>query len=313
MSATSRSDVAFLFPGQGSQRVGMLAALEATDPGLVERHLGLAEELSGLPLRRLCAGGPPEQLKRTEVSQPALLALSLALIELAREAGLRPAFVAGHSLGEYAAAVAAGALGAEDAMRLVVRRSRLMAALQAERPGAMAAVLGPPAETVAGWCEAASTDCGPVAVANLNAPTQTVVSGAQEGVDGVCALAGEAGARAVHLPVGGAFHSPQMEPVRDALAGAAAAIEWRPAAAPLAANARGALVSSAAGVRAALVAQVAAPVRWVECMRALRAAGCTRFLELGPGRVLGGLARAIVPDAEVAAAGSRAALSAFAA
>jgi [acyl-carrier-protein] S-malonyltransferase len=285
----------------------MGAALRATDPDLLDRYLGLAEEVSGLPIGRLCAEGPPDVLRRTDVSQPAILAVSLAMGELARTMGVEPAFVAGHSLGEWTAAVVAGALAAEDGMRLVAHRGRLMAACQAERAGTMAAVIGLPGDAVATFCDAA----GEAVVANRNTPTQTVVSGAVEAVERVCELGREAGGRAIPLDVGGAFHSPQMVPVRAALATAAGDVSWRQATVPIAANALAGLVSSAEMVRSALVMQVAEPVDWVRCIRSLLDAGCTRFLELGPGRVLAGLVRAIDRSATVASAESRAELEIF--
>lgn len=284
----------------------MADALRSTDPGLVDHHLRIAEQASGLPIRRHCADGPIEELTRTEVSQPAILALSLALHEVARELWPGPAFVAGHSLGEYAAAVAAGSLHADDAMSLVVVRSRLMAAVQAQAPGAMAAIVGPCCEAVAAWCEDASP-IGPVCIANFNSPKQTVVSGSREAVARVCALAEEHGARrAKTLPVGGAFHSPAMDGVRAALAAASAGVAWRRAAVPLAANAPGRLVREPEDVRAALIEQISAPVRWIDCVRALAAGGCTDAVELGPGRVLTGLMRTVEPGIRAVAADSRA-------
>jgi [acyl-carrier-protein] S-malonyltransferase len=301
--------VAFLYPGQGSQRVGMGAALRASDPAVFDRYFGLADDVSGLPVRRLCLEGPADELTRTEISQPALFALSLALTDIAREEGIEPALVAGHSLGELSAAVAAGVLSVEDGMRLVVARSRRMAVMQAERPGAMAAVLGLYADRVHELCGRA----GDVVVANLNAPGQIVVSGDRAAVESLCELVDAAGGRAVRLPVGGAFHSPAMAPVRETLACTADELTWRAPRVPLAANASGRLVRHADDVRAALVAQVAAPVHWVDCMQALVEAGATTFLELGPGRVLTGLARSIRRDLPAAAADTRAKLTAFAA
>ena len=301
--------LAFLYPGQGSQKVGMGAALRTSDRAVFDHHFGLADDIAGLPVSRLALEGPADELTRTEVSQPALFAFSLALTEIARQEGIEPALVAGHSLGELTAAVAAGALGLEDGMRLVVERSRRMAAVQAAAPGAMAAVLGLDAERVHELCARA----GDVVVANLNAPGQIVVSGACDAVPSLCELVDEAGGRAVRLPVGGAFHSPAMTPVRDALARAVAGLKWHPPRMPLAANAFGRLVRHPDEVRAALVTQVAAPVRWVDCMQALVSAGATEFLELGPGRVLTGLARTIRRELPVAAADSRPKLAAFAA
>jgi [acyl-carrier-protein] S-malonyltransferase len=301
--------LAFLYPGQGSQKVGMGAALRASDRAVFDRHFGLADDVVGLPVTRLCLEGPADELTRTEVSQPALFAFSLALTEIALQEGIEPAFVAGHSLGELTAAVAAGALGPEDGMRLVAERSRRMAVVQAAAPGTMAAVLGLSAERVRELCQRA----GDVVVANLNAPSQIVVSGTRDAVQSLCELVDEAGGRAVRLPVGGAFHSPAMLPVRDALARATAGLEWHPPRVPLAANAFGRLVRHPDEVRAALVTQVAAPVHWVDCMEALVSAGATAFLELGPGRVLTGLARSIRRELPVTAADSRPKLAAFAA
>jgi [acyl-carrier-protein] S-malonyltransferase len=300
--------LAFLYPGQGSQRVGMGAALRATDPTVFDRYLGLADDVAGLPIGRLCLEGPGDQLIRTEVSQPALFALSLALTEIAREHGLEPRVVAGHSLGEYAAAVAAGALSLEDGMRLVALRGRLMGAVQARRPGAMAAVIGLETGAVAALCRLV----GHVVVANHNAPGQVVVSGASASVQTLCARVEAAGGRAVRLPVGGAFHSPAMEPVRAALAQHSTTIAWRSVRVPLASNASGALLTDGDAIGAAVVAQVTAPVRWVDCMHAMVAAGTTSFLELGPGRVLTGLVRSLRRDLPAGAADSRARLAAFA-
>jgi [acyl-carrier-protein] S-malonyltransferase len=233
------------------------------------------------------------------VAQPALFALGSALHELALEAGLRPGFVAGHSLGEYTAAVAAGALSPEDGLALVCERGRLMAEVQVQRPGAMGAVIGLPSEAVAELC----ARVGEVEPANLNTPTQTVVSGEEAAVAELLARASEAGAdRAVRLQVGAAFHSRAMRPVQAAMARRMEGLAWRDPEIALAANASGTLVSTAEEVHAALVAQIASPVRWVACVEALLAAGAGSFLELGPGRVLTGLLKAIAPGVSGAAA-----------
>ncbi len=305
------SKTAFLFPGQGSQRVGMGGDALAARPEVVERYLTLAQDASGLPIADLCRDGPIEELTRTEVAQPALFAISMAMFELAEEAGITADFVAGHSLGEYTAAVAAGCVSAQDGVRLVSERGRLMAAIQSERPGAMGAVIGLPAEQVAGLCESAA-ERGTVAPANLNTPTQTVVSGEEAGVMRLLELAEEAGAeRAIRLQVGAAFHSELMEPVQSSLAKTMETITWSDPRVPLVSNALGGAVETAQAVRDALIAQIASPVLWVDCVRWLVGAGCTRFLELGPGRVLSGLVRQIDPDVETLAADSPKKLAKF--
>jgi [acyl-carrier-protein] S-malonyltransferase len=267
--------------------------LLARRPALFEQRFAEAEAAAGLPLRRLALDGPLAALTRTEVAQPALFALSLALADEARAAGVRPALVAGHSLGEYVAAVVAGALCAEDGMRLVAERGRLMAEVQAGRCGAMVAVVGLPVERVRALCPPG------VSVANVNTPTQAVVSGDEAAVEALAQRAQDAGGRAVPLAVGAAFHSPAMAPVRDRLGELTRTMSWADPAVPLAANFSGALVTRGEEVRRALVEQVAAEVRWVDCVTALRRAGATAFVELGPRPVLAGLIKAIDRSATV--------------
>jgi [acyl-carrier-protein] S-malonyltransferase len=287
----------------------MGAELREARPELFERYLDLASQATGLDISTLALEGPIEELTRTNVAQPALFAVSLAVAELAREAGLRADVVAGHSLGEYTAAVAAGALGLEDGMHLVSRRGRLMAEIQDVRPGAMAAIIGLDTAAVDRLCaEAAST--GLVAPANLNTPDQIVVSGEEAAVARVIELAERAGAkRAIRLQVGAAFHSAMMEPVQRELADQMASIGWLDPQTPIASNASGELVTSAEGVRDALIAQIASPVRWADCVTAMTGYGAATFVELGPGRVLSGLVRQIVPGASVHAADSPAKLA----
>ena len=285
--------LAFLYPGQGSQKVGMGAALREVDPDLLNRHMERADELSGLPVSEYASEGPMESLTRTDVAQPALFALSMAVDEVARAKGLKPDFVAGHSLGEYSAAVAAGALDPEQGMRLVCERGRLMAGIDKQSPGAMAAIIGLEADVLEKLCGDASA-AGMVSLANLNSPTQIVVSGEEAGVVKLMELASEAGAaKTVRLQVGAAFHSELMKPVQASLAETMDQLDWSDLEVPLVANFSGSPVEDAASVREALTEQIASPVRWVDCVRTLVGAGCTDFLELGSGRVLGGLVRQI--------------------
>jgi [acyl-carrier-protein] S-malonyltransferase len=304
--------VAFLYPGQGSQRVGMGAEILKRNPELFERYIALADAAAGLPIRQYSLEGPIETLTETQVAQPALFAVSLAMTEVAREAGLRPDFVAGHSLGEYTAAVASGALSPNDGMWLVAERGRLMAGIQAERPGAMAAIVGLSIDAVSELCSQASA-AGLVAPANLNTPVQIVTSGEEAGIETLLDLARNAGAeKAIRLQVGAAFHSDLMKPVQASMAKAMETISWRDPDVPLVSNASGQLARTASEVRDALIAQIASPVLWVACVQTLIAAGCTTFLELGSGRVLTGLVRQIDPESDAFAADSPQKIATFA-
>jgi [acyl-carrier-protein] S-malonyltransferase len=272
--------------------------LRDADPGLYDKYLTKADEASGLPIRQYSLEGPIETLTETQVAQPALFALSLALVEAARASGLQAEYVAGHSLGEYTAAVASGALSVDDGMALVSERGRLMAGIQSERPGAMAAIIGLDADQLRALCEQAS-DAGLVSLANLNTPAQTVVSGEEAGVERLMELAADAGAaRVIRLQVGAAFQSELMKPVQEKLAERMSTIEWRDPDTPLVGNASARILTTGAEIHQALIDQIASPVRWVECVQALVDAGCDSFVELGPGRVLGGLVRQIAPGME---------------
>jgi len=287
--------LAFLFPGQGAQKVGMGQALAAAHP-LARETFETADRVLGVPLAKLCWEGPAEELTRSVNTQPALLTHSVAAWRLVDAAGLAPDYVAGHSLGEYSACVAAHALSFEDALRLTRRRGELMYEAGLARPGTMAAILGLDRAAVEAVCEQASAT-GIVRAANLNAPGQIVISGEIPAVERACELARERGAkRAIRLQVSGAFHSPLMEPAARGLAEALAQVRFRDARCPILANVSGTPVTRADDIRAALEAQLLSAVQWEDTMKSLVAVQATA-VELGTGNVLRGLLRTLAKDA----------------
>lgn len=302
-----------LFPGQGAQRVGMAADLAAAFPQARET-LGAIDEALGIPLSRLMAEGPEGELQQTHNTQPAILAHSAAVLSVVRHRLVGTACAAGHSLGEYSAYLAAGALDAPTAARLVRRRGELMHQAGSLRPGAMAAVLGLGTAEVEAACAGASAgDLGVAVAANLNAPDQTVISGDPRAVERAGELCRAAGARRVMpLKVSGAFHSPLMEPAVAGLREALAGVTFGPMEFPVIANASARPVSTGAEAVRLLTGQLTAPVRWVECIRtASEFSPDPLFLEIGPGSVLSGLLKRILPEARSITLGTAAEVEAF--
>ena len=297
--------VAALFPGQGSQAVGMGRDL-AERWGEAAAVFAGADRALELPLSELCWHGPEATLRLTENTQPALLAHSIAAWRVLEAAGVHVDGVAGHSLGEYSAVVAAGGLGLDDALRTVRLRGRLMQQAAPVGAGAMAAVLGLDDGDVISACEQATADGDGVAVAaNFNSPGQVVIAGDAAAVERAIGLCSERGARrAVALPVSAPFHSPLMVPAREGLEPTLRQLDFRPLVVPVYRNVDAAAVSDPDEVRHGLIRQVDAPVRWTETIRRMRADGFDTFIEVGTGTVLSGLVRRIDREAHCLAAGT---------
>jgi len=284
--------LAFLFPGQASQYPGMGRELAANHPA-ARSVFDEADRALGFSISDLCFNGSEEALKLTANTQPAILTVSVATYRVLAENGVAPAFVAGHSLGEFSALVAAGGLEFSDAVRLVRRRGEYMQTAVPEGVGAMAAILGLAPAQVAGICRQAA-DGQVVAPANLNSPEQTVISGHAEAVKRAVELASAGGAkRAVMLPVSAPFHSSLMKPAADRLEVELRTTAFHTLRVPLVNNADAELTTSGDEAREGLVRQVTLPVRWEESVRELIDQGVNTFVEVGPGRVLTGLLRQI--------------------
>ncbi|MFT5089319.1 MAG: [acyl-carrier-protein] S-malonyltransferase [Candidatus Latescibacterota bacterium] len=297
------SDFAYIFPGQASQAVGMAADLYAAHEG-VRTLFARADEVLGFALSDLCFNGPEEQLAQTAVTQPAVFVHSVAAFQLLEEQGLQPAVVAGHSLGEYSALVAAGALDFEVALQLVKDRSRSMQEAGEAQPGAMAALIGLGDAEVVALCERA-VDAGTVVAANFNAPGQVVVSGEKSAVARLGELAREAGVkRFIELAVSGAFHSPLMQPTAEHMQALLEAAPISVPRVPVITNVSATAVKDPEVLRGDLIKQITHSVRWTESMGALVEMGLARAVEVGPGAVLKGLMKRIARDVKILGAGT---------
>ena len=295
--------IAFIFPGQGSQKVGMGKALAEAFP-ICRQTFEEADAALGEPLSRLCFEGPEDQLTLTENTQPAILAVSVAAFRLVASLGISPSFVAGHSLGEYSANVAAGTIDFADALRIVRRRGRYMQEAVPVGTGAMAAILGLEAALVAQACEEAAQG-EVVSPANMNGAGQVVIAGAKDAVARASERAKALGAkRAIPLPVSAPFHCALMKPAEARLAPELRALTTHEPRVPIVANVDAEPKRHAADCIEALVAQVSSPVRWEDVVRRLASEGVTTYVEVGPGSVLSGLARKIHRDATVLSVGS---------
>jgi [acyl-carrier-protein] S-malonyltransferase len=284
---------ALVFPGQGSQSSGMGRSL--IEAGYQRSLLALAME-QGIDLERLLVRGEADDLRPTEIAQPALFYSGVALGNILIEGGMVPVVAAGHSLGEYCAVVVAGSLTPEEGMRLVLERGRLMAAAP---QGTMAAVLGLERPALSELCLQAAAGGECCVIANDNSPGQLVVSGTRKGIERLSELAKAAGAkRVLPLNVGGAFHSPLMVDSAAAFAAVLDRVEIAEPRFPVAAGVSGTISQTAAEIRTGLRLQLAGPVLWADTVRAMAATGAERFLECGPGATLGGLIRRILPEAE---------------
>lgn len=288
------TQLAFIFPGQGSQQVGMGAELAQAYP-IANTVFQEADIALGRALSQLCFEGPEEALKQTENTQLAILTCSVAALRILKELGITPNAVAGHSLGEYSALVAAGVLDFADALRLVHARASLMAEAGETQQGTMAAILGMETEQLRELCDGTE---GTVNIANYNCPGQLVISGEVDAVNHVVSLAkAEIGERRCRLlPVSGAFHSPLMAPAQQKFRSALDSVTLYPPQVDIVMNVTGEFVKDVEDIRHLLFQQITQPVQWEETLRTIEKAGITHFVEVGPGKVLSGLVKRTLPE-----------------
>ena len=286
--------LAFIFPGQGSQQVGMGAELAQTYPA-ADAVFQEADAVLGRELRQLCFEGPEADLKQTENTQLAILTCSVAALQVLKECGVVPSAVAGHSLGEYSALVAAGVINFEDALHLVHARAGFMAEAGSTQQGTMAAILGMETERLQELCDTAE---GVVSIANYNCPGQLVISGEIKAVNHVLDLAkAEIGARRCRpLPVSGAFHSTLMAPAQQKFAVPLESVTMQSPQVEVAMNVTGEFATDADDIRHLLLQQITRPVQWEKTLQTLEKTGITHFVEVGPGKVLSGLVKRTLPE-----------------
>ncbi|MFC7392518.1 ACP S-malonyltransferase [Scopulibacillus cellulosilyticus] len=285
--------LAFLFPGQGSQQVGMGKDIieKFSEAANLFRKADLRLDY---PLSEIILNGPDEKLTLTENTQPAILTVSCAFLQLLQDEGLEPDYTAGHSLGEYSALVASGALSFEDAVFAVRKRGMFMEEAVPAGAGTMAAVLGMKAEKLKAVCDQVTADGDTVQLANLNSTSQIVISGTKQGVDKASVLAKDSGAKkVVPLNVSGPFHSSLMKPAAEKLEGVLDTIDIHDAKIPLVANVTADLVTNAKDIHKRLIEQLYSPVRWVESVEKLKELGADTYVEVGPGNVLSGLVKKV--------------------
>ena len=290
--------IGLVFPGQGSQSVGMGKALYDAHPSLKPVY-DEASTVLGYDVAELCFTGPAERLNLTEFTQPALLVSSVAAWKLFEPVGIKPVAVAGHSLGEYSALVAAGGVSFRDAVGVVQKRGRYMSEAVAKGTGLVAALLGLTAEAVKDVCRKASS-VGVVAAANFNSPGQVVIAGEKVAVERAIELAkGQGCKKAIPLPVSVPVHTPLMQQAADRLAQDLATVRWSDLSAPLVNNAEAKAINRAEEIQASLVRQLPSSVLWEDTVQTMGRMGVTTFVEIGPGTVLTGLIRRILPEAKL--------------
>ena len=291
---------AFVFPGQGSQKVGMLQDLYNEYP-IVKQRFEEADQALGYSISQLCFEGPDTELVKTANTQPAILTASVACYEILKEKGFTPDIVGGHSLGEYSAMVAAGVIDFKDAVYLVHKRGEFMQDAVPLGEGAMAAIINLDRDTVVAICDKITEEVGSVQAVNFNCPGQIIISGKTEAVEKACEAMKEAGAkRALPLPVSGPFHSRLMEPAAARLKEEMDKIEFHDAQVPVVTNVTGKILTKAQDIKDSLLVQVASPVLWEDCVAEMVNFGAQAFVEVGPGKVVTGFTKKINKEMQLA-------------